>query len=105
MSASLSSSELQIIENIFRQTWRGSGIARVYLFGSRANGTNQPYSDVDLLVECESSKAGILSEIAECLEESPLPYKVDIVNANNLASEYAHSVHTNKLLLFEVESA
>jgi len=52
---------------------------KVYLFGSRARGDNSPFSDVDVAVDSELDLRRELTLLREILEESSLPYKVDLV--------------------------
>jgi predicted nucleotidyltransferase len=55
--------------------------ARAYVFGSRARGGARRYSDLDLALEWDRAlEFDVISEIAEALSESDLPYKVDIVD-------------------------
>jgi predicted nucleotidyltransferase len=55
--------------------------ARAYVFGSRAHGGARRYSDLDLALQWEGPlDVGVISQIAEALSESDLPYKVDIVD-------------------------
>jgi predicted nucleotidyltransferase len=51
----------------------------VYLFGSRARGDAMRSSDVAVEPHCELPVA-LLSELGETLEESAVPYFVDIVD-------------------------
>ncbi len=54
---------------------------QLFIFGSRATGKAQKYSDYDVGIRGKkslSSKTKILIE--EALEESDLPYKVDLVD-------------------------
>lgn len=51
---------------------------KVYLFGSRARGDFSDRSDIDLAFEIEDDTD--LSEIRYIIEESNLPYKVDVVD-------------------------
>ena len=52
--------------------------AHVYLFGSWARGTQRRGSDVDIAVDGETAdKIGALREL---LEESTIPYRVDLVD-------------------------
>ncbi len=53
---------------------------RVYLFGSRARGDNTPFSDVDLGIMSDRDISTELALLREAVEESCLPYKVDIVD-------------------------
>jgi predicted nucleotidyltransferase len=55
--------------------------AQVWVFGSRATGRARRYSDLDLLID--AGRPLSLDEAAllrEALEESDLPYRVDIVD-------------------------
>ncbi len=56
---------------------------KVYLFGSRAEGKNTPHSDIDLAFESNQNINKKLSQLKYILEESNLPYKVDIVDLKN----------------------
>ena len=54
---------------------------QIFIFGSRATGKAQKYSDYDIGISGKkslSSKTKVLIE--EILEESDLPYKVEIVD-------------------------
>jgi len=50
-----------------------------YAYGSRVKGTAKKYSDLDLCFQ-EKIPWNILSHIEEELEESNLPFKVDLVS-------------------------
>lgn len=56
---------------------------RVYLFGSRARGQEGAFSDIDVAVlplELDVLPEGLLSTIRESLDESHVPYTVDLVD-------------------------
>ena len=54
---------------------------RVYFFGSRSRGRASPSSDIDVaILPLELLPTGVLSAIRETLEESSIPYQVDLVN-------------------------
>lgn len=61
----------------------------VFIFGSRATGKARKYSDYDVGI---SGKNSIPSEvkilIEEALEESDLPYKVDVVDFSLLPTKF-----------------
>lgn len=55
--------------------------AKVWLFGSFARGEERTASDIDIAVEPGPDlPAHLLGEIAEALEESTVPYFVDLVD-------------------------
>ncbi len=55
--------------------------ATVYLFGSRARGNARASSDVDIAIEsAEPLPPVLLAEIRDALEESTVPYNVDVVD-------------------------
>ncbi len=56
---------------------------KVYLFGSRARGDNTPFSDIDIGILTEEDISSDLTILREILEESNLPYKVDLVNLSS----------------------
>mgnify|MGYP001044242920 CR=1 FL=1 len=54
-------------------------VKTVYIFGSRAVGKNKYGSDIDLAIMNEGLNNYIVGQIKGDLEESSLPYRVDIV--------------------------
>jgi len=55
--------------------------ARVFLFGSRAVGGAREGSDIDVaILPLEPLPIATLAEIREALEESTIPYRVDLVD-------------------------
>lgn len=76
--------------------------AKVYLFGSRANGKYKKFSDIDILYIPESSQpisSSLISKIVTTLEDSQFAYKVDLVSSKELAASYRPSVDTDKIEL------
>lgn len=75
--------------------------AKVWCFGSRARGDFREFSDLDLLVECQSYNKDInlkISNIEELLINSNFPFKVDLVLSKNLAKSYADKVNSEKVI-------
>ena len=69
---------------------------KVYLFGSRATGDAMPGSDVDIGVDpLESLPAGVLSSIRENLEESTVPYTVDLIDLEQASKTFKNNVINN----------
>lgn len=58
--------------------------ARVYLFGSWATGKAHRGSDIDIAIEAEKSiSREALAHLRERLEESHIPYRVEVVLLND----------------------
>ena len=53
-------------------------VEEAVLYGSRAKGTHSPGSDIDLTLLGEHLLPSHLAQIARQLDESPLPYQVDL---------------------------
>lgn len=73
-------SHLNEVRRIVLEGLRGHR-ARVYLFGSRARGQARRASDIDVsILPLAPLPLGLLSSIRESLEESHVPYTVDLVD-------------------------
>jgi predicted nucleotidyltransferase len=58
---------------------------RVYLFGSRATGKAHKLSDVDLaILSIQPLPVGFIANLREKIEESTIPYKVDLVDLSQV---------------------
>ena len=55
-----------------------SAVHKAILYGSRAKGNYKPGSDIDLTLLGEGLNLGVLGVIAASLDESPIPYQVDL---------------------------
>jgi predicted nucleotidyltransferase len=53
-------------------------IEQAILYGSRAKGTYRKGSDIDLTLVGTGLDHRLLAQIAGCLEDSPIPYQVDL---------------------------
>lgn len=74
---------------------------QVWCFGSRAVGTHQKFSDVDILVQCPCDME--LGAFREKLEESHFPFKVDLVKDKDLAETYRKNVEPQKKVFIPPE--
>lgn len=96
MSHGLTEEDLQILREAL-----GPEGDRAWLFGSRARGDHRAYSDVGLLLDPDEGISSTrLSEIREALEESRLPFKVDLVRASDLAASYREGALRDRRRLF-----
>lgn len=72
---------------------------QVYLFGSQATGKAGPLSDVDVAVRpLEQIPPGVLSAIREQLEESNIPYSVDLMDLSQLNHKWLNSIKNSGIL-------
>ena len=73
---------------------------KVWLFGSRARGDAGARSDIDiaLLPEEEGMPADWLAGLRELLEESHVPWHVDVVNLSEAAPELRRVVEREGIL-------
>ena len=73
--------ELKLMHDIFAQT---STLEKVVLYGSRAKGTNKPFSDVDITLVGDRLSDEELTDVMYRLSESSLPYFCDVSLFKNL---------------------
>jgi uncharacterized protein len=67
--------------------------ARLFLFGSRARGDAGPRSDIDIAVLPQLPLAeGTLARMREALEESTIPYLVDVVDLTDADETFRRRV-------------
>jgi len=101
MKYGLTDAEWTLLQKLVIEPLQHIG-CRVWIFGSRARGNHQAFSDIDLLFELPSGKnlpPGFLSDIHESIEESRLSYKVDLVKLSDLAASYRPNVDREKIPL------
>ncbi len=77
---------------------------KIYLYGSRAKGNYKPWSDVDLAIECEKSLFREIALLKYLLEESLLPYKVDLVELNKVRPEFKENILGEAILWIDTSS-
>ncbi|HEX7066293.1 MAG TPA: nucleotidyltransferase domain-containing protein [Bacillales bacterium] len=74
---------------------------KVYLFGSWARAEEKRSSDIDIAVEFapyETAAHALLTNLREALEESTIPYKIDVVNLNTADAIIANKVRKEGIL-------
>lgn len=79
---------------------------RVYLFGSRATGNTRFFSDFDIGIEpLRNLPVGHLSLVREKLEESHIPYTVEVVDLSQANEEFARKVRDEGILWIDTSNA
>ncbi|WP_245534712.1 nucleotidyltransferase family protein [Treponema primitia] len=66
----------------------------VWVFGSRIKGTSLPYSDLDLVVFTNPEQQQQVSLLKEALEESNLPFRVDVLEWNAIPESFKETIKT-----------
>jgi predicted nucleotidyltransferase len=95
----LDSPYLTEITRILRQALQGMR-CRVYLFGSRATGRHRVASDFDIAVECSDELSRVLGIAREMLEESNIPFTVDLVELKDTSEVLRRQVLEQGILLW-----
>lgn len=98
MKFGLTKEEFAQLEEALFTPLRKAG-AEIWIFGSRARGDQKKFSDIDILFELSKGNvlpSGLLSKIKEDLEQGNLPYKVDIVERQNIADSYREKIEKEK---------
>jgi predicted nucleotidyltransferase len=73
---------------------------RVWAFGSRTTGRRvKRFSDLDLLIEGESLSLREAALLDEDLDESRLPFKVDIVDLSAITPEFRARIEPEMVLV------
>lgn len=93
----LSAAHLELVEEILLKR---VPFARARVFGSRVAGTSVEYSDLDLAIEAEKRMdLATIGHLKMDFEESPLPFRVDVLDFNALSPEFKKAIESHCELL------
>ena len=71
----------------------------IFLFGSRAEGTELEKSDIDIgLLDKKKVSSKIINKLHEKFEESLIPYHVDIIDFFDVDNEFKEIALNNKVV-------
>lgn len=88
---SLSPDELELVITVIRRLL--SSDSKVWVFGSRATGNAKRFSDLDLLIDNNKPMSlELLATLSNAFAESPLAYKVDIVDAHTISKSFLDNI-------------
>ncbi len=77
-------------------------IEKVFIFGSRAAGTNHVGSDIDLAVVGHQITREMLNRFSSSLDDLPLPFMFDVVDYNKIKNaNLKQNIDSKGKLLFE----
>jgi uncharacterized protein len=88
------------LHTILHQSLRSLPLT-VYVFGSRAGKSPRPDSDLDLLLDIQGDlPLSMLSQLKEALEESNLPFRVDVVCRTDVSPEFYQRIKDDLIPLW-----
>ena len=93
---------LRTLRKFLPRTIRYKGVV-VYLFGSRARGDALPTSDIDLGIICENPKhsATIINLLKEQIENSNIPYNVDVVDLSQVSEDFRKKALKESVIIWK----
>lgn len=80
-------SSIEELKIFLKEYLKGKNV-KVYLFGSRAKGDYDEYSDIDIAVEGDID----IASLRFILEESNLPQKVDVVDMKYISDKFKEEI-------------
>ncbi len=99
MKFGLSEKDWLLLDKILIQPLKKHSV-KIWIFGSRARGDHAQFSDIDILYSLPKGATlppGLLFSIKDDLEESNLPYKIDLVSEAEMAKSYLPSVLQDRI--------
>ena len=79
---------INTLKEVFNQYLANEKV-KIFLFGSRARKSNYPFSDIDIgIIPYGKIDENKLTLIKEKIENSNIPYKVEIINFNNTSEDF-----------------
>ena len=75
----------------------------VWVYGSRVQWTARPQSDLDMVVFASPSQNGQVSALREALEESNLPFRVDLFIWDNVPDQFRKHIEAEYAVLVKKE--
>jgi len=68
----------------------------IFVFGSRAQHSNRSGSDIDIALDNEKKiESTIIRKIKDNLEDSTIPYFVDIIDLNNISEDFKSKIQSS----------
>lgn len=75
--------------------------SKVYLFGSRAKGTNRDNSDFDFAVDCDSLSMAQKRHVLDKIEHIAGLYSVDIIYFTEVDKNFAEIIKSSGELIYD----
>ena len=92
---------LELVKSIIKDVFKNESV-RVILFGSRARGDYLQTSGIDVgILPGEEMNKGKIALLRERIENSNIPYKIDVVDLSQTSKEFTDRVLEEGLLLWK----
>jgi uncharacterized protein len=89
---------LDEIKSIIKRTFPKSV---VWAYGSRIDGTAHEGSDLDLVIKDYGQKDAYLFELKEELQQSNIPFLIDIFEFNKLPESFQKEIEKNYVVIYD----
>lgn len=100
----LRSEELNKMRDLFREFFGDLPKVKIFLFGSRAKGTQKSFSDIDIAIKTSAKDISRnISLFKEKWETTNIPYKIDISSWKEIYKPYLPRVRKDKITIWENE--
>ncbi len=97
-SININPQDLEIVRAILRKYTPAD--AKIWVFGSRANGTTKPSSDLDIALDYGRKMTKDESNnLYFAFEDSPLPYRVDCIDIKATNPEFLLAIERDKVAM------
>jgi predicted nucleotidyltransferase len=89
----LKKGERELVKNILDQFIPN---VEIRVFGSRIKGTAKPWSDLDLaIISSAPIDLKLMAEIREAFEISSLPFRVDLLDWNDISTSFQRAIEAS----------
>jgi predicted nucleotidyltransferase len=91
----------EVLDNALRIIQSELDPPRIYLFGSRASGQNQPHSDFDLAIDSPRPEFRQERQLRDAVNEAAGLYKIDIVYLPHIEPDFRDIILGTGKLVYE----
>lgn len=96
----ITSEQAAIVQEILKKNLLSD--VNVWVFGSRAVKAKKKFSDLDLAIESKQIlPISIISSLEHDFSESNLPFKVDVVDLNNISEIFRNKIQAEMILFWQ----
>lgn len=74
-----------------------------WAYGSRVKGSSKPSSDLDVVVFTRPDQRGHVSALREALDESSLPFRVDLFEWDEIPENFRASIEQEHVVFVETD--